>query len=528
MAGLTRRQLIVAGASLALPAIGTTVIPRRAVAEAGPSFGQPQPFDFAGLRKTAKALAGKAYVAPKQAPAIVDKIDFDEAQKIKYRAEKALFTGGGAPFPVRLFHVDKFNQLGVKIYVISGTTAREVIYSPQDFEYGNPALAAQLPPDLGFSGFRVMDGPESKIDWLAFQGASYFRSAGQDNQYGASARGIAVNTTASTKEEFPRFSHFWLAEPDPHQQAITIYSLLQGPSLTGAYRISAEKQTGAIMQIEADLFIRNDIAQLGIAPLTSMYWYGENDRHKATDWRPEIHDSDGLAMWTGKGERIWRPLIDPPTVLTNSFLDDHPRGFGLMQRDRSFSDYEDDGAFYNRRPSIWVLPIGEWGPGAVQLVEIPTDDEIHDNVVAYWKPKGEVKAGNNLKFAYKLYWQNDNPHPPTDVARVTSTRIGRGGVPGKPAPTDKDTWKFVIDFMGGPLTGMKARYDNKPIENVSRGKVTNGYVVKVVGTERWRAAFDVYAPGKQQIDLRCFLQLGDKTLTETWLYQFYPLDGCSA
>jgi glucans biosynthesis protein len=523
-AGLNRRQILLAGASLALPASGIPT-PRTAGAQAGPNLGNPQPFDFARLQQTAKALAKKAYVAPKQPPDVVGKIDFEEAQKIKFRANKAVLNGGSSPFPVRLFHVDQFNQLPVKINVVTDGMAREVVYSTQDFEYGNPSFAAKLPADLGFSGFRVMDGPDSPTDWLAFQGASYFRSAGQDNQYGASARGIAVNTTASRKEEFPRFTEFWLAEPDPRQRSITIYALLDGPSLTGAYKFISLKQNGVIMRVEADLFVRRDIAQLGIAPLTSMYWYGENDRHKATDWRPEIHDSDGLALWTGKGERIWRPLIDPPSVLTNSFLDEHPKGFGLMQRDRSFSNYQDDGAFYNRRPSIWIEPLGKWGPGAVQLVEIPTDDEIHDNIVAYWKPKRDVKAGDNLKFAYKLYWQNDNPHPPTDVARVTATRIGRGGVPGKPAPTDKDSWKFVIDFMGGSLTGMKARYDIKPIVSVSRGKISNAYVVKVVGTERWRAAFDVYAPGKKQIDMRCFLRLDDNTLTETWLYQFYPPNG---
>lgn len=525
-AGLDRRQLLLAGASLALPAIGMPAS-RALAAEPGPSLGPPQPFDFEKLKQAAKALAGKAYGAPKPAPAIVEKIDFDEAQKIKFRSGKALFADGTSPFPVRLFHVDKFNQLGVKIHVVAGSTAREVLYSAEDFEYGNPALAAKLPADLGFSGFRVMDGPDSQTDWLAFQGASYFRTSGQDNQYGASARGIAVNTTASTKEEFPRFTEFWLSEPDAQQRSITIYALLDGPSLTGAYKFTAAKQAGAIMQVEADLFIRQNIAQLGIGPLTSMYWYGENDRRYATDWRPEIHDSDGLALWTGKGERIWRPLINPPSVITNSFLDEHPKGFGLMQRDRSFSNYQDDGAFYNRRPSIWVQPLGEWGPGAVLLIEIPTQDEIHDNVVAFWKPKREVKAGDSLKFAYKLYWQNDNPHPPTDVARVVATRIGRGGVPGQPAPTDKDSWKFVIDFAGGPMTGMAPRYDLKPVLNVSRGEVSNPYVVKIVGTEQWRAAFDIHAPGKKQIDLRCFLRLDDKTLTETWLYQFFPPDGAA-
>lgn len=480
-------------------------------------------FDFNVLREMAKALAGKAYVAPKQpAPDIINKIDFDAAQKIKFRAGKAIWDDGPGPFPIRLFHVDKFNPLPVKINVLSGGRPKPVIYSPDDFDYGDTDLAAKLPRDLGFSGFRVMDGRGADTDWLAFQGASYFRSSGQDNQYGGSARGIAVDTVAATKEEFPRFIEFWLAEPDPKQSTITVYALLDGPSLSGAYQFVATKQAGAAMDVQAELFIRKDIAQLGVAPLTSMYWYGENERQYAIDWRPEIHDSDGIALWTGKGERIWRPLIDPPTVLANSFVDENPKGFGLMQRDRVFADYQDDGAFYNRRPSMWVQTKGTWGAGAVQLVEIPTQDEIHDNIVAYWIPKNPVKAGDHLSFAYRLFWQNDSPDAPKDVGRVVATRIGRGGVPGKPAPTDKDSWKFVVDFVGGPLSKMAPRFDVTPVVNTSRGKLGKAYVIKVVGTDRWRALFDVLAPGKEPINLRCYLRLGDQTLSETWLYQFFP------
>jgi glucans biosynthesis protein len=379
-----------------------------------------------------------------------------------------------------------------------------------------------LPRDLGFSGFRVMDGAGAANDWLAFQGASYFRSSGQDDQYGGSARGIAVDTVAAAKEEFPRFVEFWLGEPDPKQPAITIYALLDGPSLSGAYRFTAKKQAGAIMDVQAELFIRKDIAQLGIAPLTSMYWYGENERQLAADWRPEIHDSDGIALWTGKGERIWRPLIDPPSVLANSFVDENPKGFGLMQRDRVFANYQDDGAFYNRRPSMWVETKGNWGAGAVQLVEIPTRDEIHDNIVVFWIPKNPVKAGEQLSFAYRLFWQNDSPDAPKDVGRVVATRVGQGGVPGKPAPTDKDSWKFVIDFAGGPLSKMAPRFDVSPVVTTSRGKLGKAYVIKVVGTDRWRALFDVVAPGKDPINLRCYLRLGDQTLSETWLYEYFP------
>ncbi|MEJ2626673.1 MAG: glucan biosynthesis protein, partial [Pseudolabrys sp.] len=326
---VNRRQLVVgAPAALALAAL-----PRYADAQTAASPASPHSFDFNRLRQTAKALAAKAYVAPKApAPDLVKTIDFDVVQKIKFRAGKALFGGSGSRFPIRLFHLDAFNTLPVRINVVRNGVATPVPYSADDFDYGDTGLKKKLPPDLGFSGFRVMDGPDSDTDWLAFQGASYFRSAGQDNQYGASARGIAVNTATSTKEEFPRFSDFWLVEPGPHARAIAIYALLDGPSLTGAYKFLAHKETGVIIDVHAELFIRNDIAQLGIAPQTSMYWYGENDRQYATDWRPEVHDSDGLALWTVKGERIWLPLIDPPSVLTNSFLDHNPKGFGLIQR----------------------------------------------------------------------------------------------------------------------------------------------------------------------------------------------------
>ncbi len=515
-----RRQLLVAAPA----ALASTALPRIAAAETKPApSGSPQPFDFNHVRQAAKALAGKAYVAPKApVPDLVKTIDFDAVQKIKFHANKALFAGTGSRFPVRLFPLDKFNALPVQINTVQNGVAHPVPYSADDFDFGDPALKKKLPSDLGFSGFRVMNGPDSETDWLAFQGASYFRSSGQDNQYGASARGIAVDTATSTKEEFPRFSQFWLVEPGAHARSITIYALLDGPSLTGAYRFVAHKETGVIIDVHAELFIRNDIAQLGIAPLTSMYWYGENDRQYDTDWRPEVHDSDGLALWTGKGERIWRPLVDPPSVLTNSFLDENPKGFGLMQRDRHFRDYEDDGAFYNRRPSIWTEPLIDWGDGAVQLVEIPTRDEIHDNIVAFWKPKRAVKAGDTIKTAYRLYWQNENPFSPKEVAHVIATRIGRGGIPGTSGADNKDSWKFVIDFAGGPLANMAPRYDMKPTVTTSRGKVVNPYSLKIVGTNHWRAAFDIDAPGTKQIDLRCFLRLNGKTMTETWLYQYFP------
>ncbi len=482
-------------------------------------------FSFDGLRQRAMALAERPYVAPTQAAVkSVNKIDFDAVQKIKFRADHALWAEGSRPFPVHFFHLNKFSSLPVRMNEIVGPgIAQRIRYRAEDFDYGDTGLERSLPRDLGFSGFRVMEARGKDTDWLAFQGASYFRSSGEENQYGASARGIAVDTALPTPEEFPRFTEFWLAEPDDGHPTVTIFALLDGPSVTGAYQFEATRTRGAVIDVRAHLFARTDIARLGLAPLTSMYWYSGSDKGNAIDWRPEIHDSDGLAMWTGKGEHIWRPLINPPSVRTNSFLDTNPKGFGLMQRSRNFASYEDDSAFYERRPSIWVEPIGDWGKGAVQLVEIPTRDEIHDNIVAYWHSARPVSRGDHFALSYRLYWQNDEPHPPTDLGRVIATRTGIGGVPGRPSPDDNKKRRFVIDFEGGPLADMAARFDVTPVVTASQGRIDNAYVVKIVGTSKWRALFDLWSDTKDTIDLRCYLRLANDTLTETWLYQHIPV-----
>jgi glucans biosynthesis protein len=522
MHSISRRRLLTTGVpwALSLTAFGGALAH---ASPSGPRFAAAEPFSFEKLRERAKALAEAPYIAGHQpAEAILRRIDFDTVQKIKFRPERALWRSGPGAFPVRLFHLNEYTTLPVRINTVAHGVSRKLIYSTEDFDYGETNLDRALPGDLGYSGFRVMDGHGQETDWMAFQGASYFRCAGEEDQYGASARGIAVNTALDAGEEFPRFVEFWLAEPTDGRAAIIIYALLDGPSVTGVYRFDATKERGAIMDIAADLYVRRDVERLGIAPLTSMFWFNSSDRRLATDWRPSIHDSDGLAMWTGSGEHIWRPLLNPASVRTNSFIDTNPKGFGLMQRNRDFSAYEDDGAFYDKRPSIWVEPVGNWGEGAVQLVEIPTADEIHDNIVAYWVPKRPVKRGDHLAFAYRLHWRNDEPNPPGDLGRVVATRTGAGGVPGRPSKEDHDKRKYVIDFAGGSLDAMAQRYDMTPVVSHSRGTIDNAYVIKVVGTNKWRAVFDLTASGQEPVDLRCYLRLGEETLSETWMYQFLP------
>jgi glucans biosynthesis protein len=401
----------------------------------------------------------------------------------------------------------------VTIHDLERGEARQVLYSPNLFEIppGNPARS--LPADLGFAGFRVMN-PHAEGDWIAYLGASYFRAADPFNQYGLSARGLAIDTAADGPEEFPTFTSFWI-ERAP--QGLVVYALLEGPSVTGAYRMVHRRGAeGMVQEIEARLNFRAAVKRLGVAPLTSMFWYGPGDRTQASDWRPQIHDSDGLSLWTGTGERIWRPLGNPPRVVTNTFLDSNPKGFGLMQRDRLFADYQDDGAFYERRPSAWVEPTEDWGAGSVGLVEIPTEGENLDNIVAFWTPERSAQAGDSLNLRYRLHWAAKEPIPP-GVAQVVATRVGRGGRPGQPPPPGLR--KYVVDFEGGRLATLDRQSGVKPVVTLSEGDAIEPSAYPVVGAGRWRLMFDIAVPAGKTIDMRAFLRLGEDSLTETWIEQ---------
>lgn len=476
----------------------------------------PEPFDFDKLAARAETLAREPY-RPATVPAAqtLDKIDFEQAIEINYRPEQTIWADSETP--IRLFHPHKFAKEPVRVFLVDQGAAREVIYTADLFTFGPKAAFAQtLPHDVGFAGFRVLN-PHKIGDWLAFQGASYFRSSGELEQYGLSARGIAIDTALPSPEEFPRFTEFFVERDGP---SVNVYALLDGPSVTGAYRIHCRKDGVVTTEVDARLFARTDIKRLGIAPLTSMFWYSELNRAGAPDWRPEVHDSDGLALWTGNGERLWRPLNNPNRVMTSSFSDRAPKGFGLLQRDRGFANYEDDGVFYERRPSVWVEPLGDWGEGAVQLVEIPTDAEIHDNIVAYWVPNNPVKAGDRLDYRYRLYWTKDAPFLP-QIGQVVASRRGRGG---RPAEVDKlGLVKYAIDFEGGDLATFESGDAVEPVVSVSRGEVLHPYALRVNTTNKWRLIFDLKADGTDPVEMRAYLRkTAGEPLTETWLAQHLP------
>ena len=522
---MNKRDLLKkSAATLALAGISVPALLWSRAASALPvkPLGNAQPFDFALLKGRARSLASKPYVAPPAVlPGPLAKLDWDRWQSIRFKDEHALWQDQRLNFQAKFFHLGFTITTPVHLYEVVDGQATEIAYDGEIFDYGKSGIPpGALPANLGFAGFRLGFHDDWVRDIAAFQGASYFRAVGNDRQYGQSARGLAINTGLNQPEEFPNFVAYYLERPAPGSNTVTVYGLLDSPSATGAYRFVMTPGDNYTMEIDAALYPRSSVERLGIAPLTSMYQHGENDRRMANDWRPEIHDTDGLQMWTGAGEWIWRPLVNPAGVQTSTFADNNPRGFGLMQRDRDFDHYQDDGVFYDKRPSVWIEPKGNWGEGQVMLVEIPTADETFDNIVAFWQPKNPVQPGQEQLFAYRLTWGAfGTARSPLSVA--VATRTGIGGVVGQ--QRNYFSWRFAVDFAGQALSALPRSAKVEAVVTASRGKVETISARPLDAINGWRALFDLVPDASSEpIDLRLYLQSNGQPLTETWLYKYAP------
>ncbi|WP_371746163.1 glucan biosynthesis protein [Myxococcus sp. CA040A] len=474
----------------------------------------------------ARAKAAQAYVEPVSTlPESYKTLDYDAYRDIRFRPEKAQWRDAGLPFQAQFFHPGFFFQFPVAMYEVTGGKSAPLRFSPELFTYGPLVKPGPLKKADGYAGMRLSH-PLNRSDLfdelVVFLGASYFRALGHGNLYGLSARGLALDTATSRPEEFPAFRELWLEKPAPGADRVVVHALMDSPSVTGAYRFTVIPGANTVMEVEATIFARKPVEQLGVAPLTSMYLFGENDRGDYDDFRPEVHDSDGLFVWTRTGEQLWRPLQNPERINVSSFQVDSPRAFGVLQRDTAFAHYEDLEAHYERRPSAWVEPVGEWGPGVVRLVELPTPDETNDNIVAFWVPQKPLAAGDSLRVAYKLHWGSRSPWPVTG-ATVVSTRLDAG-----------DSWKgarlkdarpmrrFVIDFSLVP----DLKESTTPVELVvsaGSGKVLRPIANRHTPSGGWRATFELHpASPAVPTELRAYLKRGPETLTETWSYLWIP------
>ncbi|HKK56589.1 glucan biosynthesis protein [Marinobacter sp.] len=520
---MDRRSLLKLGLALGagLPFTLTVGSGVRASAHS-PSASAGQPFSYDWLREHARELSARDYQpASNDLPARLTALNWDQYQQIRYRPDQALWRNRDSAFQIQFFHPGLYFLEPVKFFELVDGRAHKIGYESDHFDYGDNAGLAELSPDLHYAGFRLHFHQDFDRDLAAFLGASYFRAVGESRQYGLSARGFAVDTGLPVAEEFPRFRTFWLQRPEPGDLHLTVFALLDSPGLTGAYRFVIHPGRNLDMAVSASIFPRTPLHRFGVAPLTSMYQTGENDRRMATDWRPEIHDSDGLAIWRGNGERLWRPLTNPANLRVSHFVDTGPRGFGLFQRDRNFDHYQDDGVFYDRRPSLWVEPGEDWGEGAVLLVEIPTRDETFDNIVAFWNPARAWLPGNEYPLSYRLTWGEKMPDQAQELARVRATRTGIGGVVGQ--PRTYFSRRFAVDFSGGTLAMLDAEAGVEAVVSASRGRTELISARPLHALDGFRAMFDL-VPGDDTdpIELRLYLKLGNQALTETWLYQYIP------
>ncbi|HDZ47297.1 hypothetical protein LCGC14_0027070 [marine sediment metagenome] len=481
---------------------------------------------FSAVIERAQELAEAPYQAPEESlPHALREISYDTYRQIRFNPEHAYWQEE-SPFSLQLFHSGFIFQTPVVLHVIENDTVNPLPYSADDYSYDGDAQALKEQDLTGsdHAGFRLhypLNNNDYNDEFAVFLGASYFRIVGRDQAYGLSTRGLAIDTGSAEGEEFPSFREFWLYKPSSDAEQFELLALMDSPSLSGAYRFVIKPGEDTQVEVEAELFARDDVAKLGVAPLTSMFTYGDTSRERPDDFRPQVHDSDGLLIHTGSNEWIWRPLSNPENVHTSAFVDESPQGFGLMQRERDFTRYLDAEAHYHRRPSQWVVPIDEWGPGHVELVEIPTPDETHDNIVAYWVADDTLNAGESRRLHYLTHTLNAQPESHT-LGRAIRTRHGSAAGPGQTDSAVGEQRQFIVDFQGGALEDLAA---DQPVEldiSIQDGDVLLPQVT-ALPNNAWRASFRLPA-SDTPADVSLRLTLNGEPVSETWNYVWYPDD----
>ena len=479
-------------------------------------------FDFGEVAKRAEQLAAAAYQKPSSnLPKELQTLSYDQYWSIRLRPDRTYWRGAKLPFELGFFPEGMYYDQPVRINEVAPDGVREIKFEPDVFDYGAVKVDPTAAKGLGFAGLDVrsaINNPDSKEQVLTFLGASYMRALGKGQVYGAYARGLAVDTGLGSGEEFPRFVEFWVERPASGAKELVINALLDSPRAAGAYRFVVKPGNETVVEVFARLYLREPVGKLGLAPVASMFFFGKNQHAASDDYRPQVHSSDGLSVVTGAGDWIWRPLVNPKRLQVSSFALTNPAGFGLMQRDRDFHQYEDLEARYDLRPSVWVEPRGQWGSGRVELVQIPVPDETNANIVAYWVPDKLPQPKEPLDFEYRLLWQREpDARPP--YAWVSQTRRGKGY-----ARNPDNSIGFIVDFEGPALKKLAA--DAKVEASVSadsNGELLQQGVYRNDVTGGWRITMRVRRidDGKP-LELRGSLHNGNNPLSETWSYLLPP------
>jgi len=475
--------------------------------------GQLWAFSLDDVSAKAQELAGQKYEAPRSnLPNEFREMKFADYQKIRFRTEKAEWADQKTPFRLSFYHQGMHFDTPVKINEITATNVEEIKYDPSRFDFDDVKFDPKATEQLGYAGFRVLypiNKADKQDEIMTMLGASYFRVIGKGQVYGLSARGMAIDTALPSGEEFPRFREFWIQRPKPTDKHLVIFALLDSPRATGAYRLTVRPGTDTVVDVKSRMFLRDRVTKLGVAPLTSMYLFGANQPSKVLNYRRELHDSSGLSIHAGNGEWIWRPLNNPKHLAVSNFSVENPRGFGLLQRGRDFSHYEDLDDRYDKRPSAWIEPKGDWGKGTVDLVEIPTADETNDNIVAFWSPEKLPEPGQPLDFSYRLHWTLDEAslHSP-DSAWVKQTLRSTGDVKQSNLIRQPDgSVAYLVDFEGPSLQALPEDADVRSQVSVGdNAEIVENSVRYNPETKGWRLTLRMkIKDSKQATEMRAAL-----------------------
>lgn len=476
--------------------------------------------DFDSLKDLASALARKPYAPPHITPsAYLRDLTPEQFQRIRFRADRALWHDQGG-FEARYLKPGVYANNIVELHETVDGSARKISYDLSDFDLGDlPAPKSDSEQGAafhsgGFAGFKILYPLHEEHHWkdelIVFRGASYFRFLGRHQQYGLSARGVAIDTALPKPEEFPDFRAFWLERPEPDQPFLRVLALLDGPSVCGAYRFTITPADESTVEVEAEITLRNPVEKFGCAPLTSMYLYGDAERATKTGAAGmKIHDSDGLFMRLADGRTIWRPLARRRGVTVTQHFAENPQGFGLLQREKDPDVYASPDKRYHLRPGYWVEPIKPFGKGHVQLLEIGSIDVDFDNIGAFWVPDSPPAPGEVFQLHYRLTAVNENPPLPQKMGFAH-----RGHMTPLDFAKEQPYLRAAVQFSGlpeGSLDGVTARVSSP------HGQTTEP-VIQRLSDGKVELTYDLQSQSAERAETFAWLERNGQAFTETWSY----------
>ena len=489
-----------------------TVQDAKPVAENTASTPKGYAFSHQTVIDLAKTLAESPMQPAEKAPKALIDMDYSMYRQINYQQNQAVWGNTPTKFSVQLFAPGFLFKDLVTIDVVESGRAYPLNVSADSFTTPSAEISELIAKVGKYAGLRLhypINRADHSDEFVVFQGASYFRAVSKGQTYGLSARGLAVDVAQPKGEEFPMFKQFWIERPSSSQDAIVVHALLDSKSITGAYRFGIYPGKPTRIDVKATLFPRVDLKHVGIAPLTSMFMHNRSlDASDFPDYRPAVHDSDGLQILTGQDEMIWRPLNNPKTLQVSAFSDNYPKGFGLIQRHRDFEDYQDLEANYHTRPSAWIKPLNDWGQGHVELVEIPSDSETNDNIVTFWQPKEGLKKDQSYTYQYLMTWSNNTPVS-MDLPRTVRSAKG--------VKLFTDRPEVVIDYN----KMLDVNVDDLTVDaSISKGKILETLVVKNPHNNGVRIYVTFDPQDANLAELRVQLKQGESSVAPTWLYRW--------